>query len=131
MATSIDERNRILALVEAGQISASEAAQLLDALLVEQAPEAQQIHRTERMQNHTVRIWLTEAASRQQKVRMTATLPAPLIGASLRMLSRLLPQLNNTTIRQLIDTIERGSTGRLLDLQDLEEGKRLEIFIER
>ena len=131
MATSIDERNRILALVEAGQISASEAAQLLDALMVEHAPEAQEINRAERMQNHTVRIWLTDVASRQQKVRMTAALPTPLIGASLRMLSRLLPQLNNTTIRQLIDTIERGSTGRLLDLQDLEEGKRLEIFIER
>ena len=60
-----------------------------------------------------------------------ATLPTPLIGTSLRLLSHLMPQLNQTTIRQLIDTIERGSTGRLLDLQDLEEGKRLEIFIER
>lgn len=125
MPASIDERNRILLLVETGQLSASEAAQLLDALVTDQ------LHTTERLQNRTVRIWLTSAATRQQKMKMTATLPAPLIGASLRLLVRLMPQLNDATIHQLIDAIERGSIGRLLDLQDLEEGKRLEIFIER
>jgi SHOCT-like domain len=131
MAASIDERNRILSLVEAGQISASEAAQLLDALVVEQTRPAE---RNERIQNKTMRIWLTDVsdtAARRQKIKMSAVLPAPLIGASLRLLSRLMPQLNQATIRQLIDAIERGSTGRLLDLQDLEEGQRLEIFVER
>jgi transposase len=125
MPASIDERNRILSLVETGQLSASEAAQLLDALVKDQ------VQATERIQNHTVRIWLTSAATRQPKMKMTATLPAPLIGASLHLLARLMPQLNEATIHQLIDAIERGSIGRLLDLQDLEEGKRLEIFIER
>lgn len=131
MTASIDERNRILSLVEAGDISASEAAQLLDALVAEQAHYAE---RAERVQNHTLRIWLSDVsatATRRQKIKMTAALPTPLIGASLRLLSRLVPQLNEVTIRQLIDAVERGSTGRLLDLQDLEEGKRLEIFIER
>jgi hypothetical protein len=131
MAPSIDERNRILSLIEEGQISASEAARLLDALVIEQV---QHLERAARIQNRTIRIWLTEesdTATRHQKVKMTATLPTPLIGTSLRLLSHMMPQLNQTTIRQLIDTIERGSTGRLLDLQDLEEGKRLEIFIER
>ncbi len=131
MAPSIDERNRILSLIEEGQISASEAARLLDALVIEQV---QQVERAARVQNRTIRIWLTDesdAATRQQKIKMTATLPTPLVGTSLRLLSHLMPQLNQATIRHLIDTIERGSTGRLLDLQDLEEGKRLEIFIER
>jgi hypothetical protein len=125
MPASIDERNRILSLVEAGQLSASEAAQLLDALVTDQ------LQATERIQNRTIRIWLTGAATRQQKMKMTATLPAPLVGAGLHLLARLMPQVNEATIHQLIDAIERGSIGRLLDLQDLEEGKRLEIFIER
>jgi hypothetical protein len=128
MAPSTDERNRILSLVETGQISASEAARLLDALVLEQSQPAQP---AERIQNRTIRIWLTDADARQQKIKLTAALPTPLIDASLRMLSHLMPQLNNATVRQLIDAIERGSAGRLLDLQDLEEGKRLEIFIER
>jgi hypothetical protein len=128
MPASIDERNSILSLLESGQISAVEAAQLLDALVVERAPLAE---RVERIQNKTIRIWLTDASTRRQKIKLTAALPTPLIGASLHLLANLMPQLNNATIRQLIDVIERGATGRLLDLQDLEEGKRLEIFIER
>jgi hypothetical protein len=128
MATSTDERDRILRLIEAGDISASQAAQLLDALVIEQAQPA---GRSERIQNQVVRVWLTDTSTRRQKIKLTATLPTSLIGTSLHMLTRLVPQLNETTIRQLIDAIERGSTGRLLDLQDLEEGTRLEIFIER
>lgn len=125
---SIDERDRILRLIESGDISASQAAELLDALVTAQV---QPTSHSERLQNKTVRVWLTDTATRRQRLKMTATLPAALIGTSLRLLNRLAPQLNETTIRQLIDTIERGSTGRLLDLQDLEEGTRLEIFIER
>jgi len=128
MPASTDERNSILTLLESGQISAREAAQLLDALVVEQASPRE---RVERIQNKTIRIWLTDASTRRQKIKMTAALPTPLIGASLHMLAQLMPQLNNATVRQLINVIERGATGRLLDLQDLEEGKRLEIFIER
>jgi hypothetical protein len=128
MATSTDERDRILRLIEAGDITATQAAQLLDALVTEQAQPAD---RGERIQNRTVRIWLTDTATRRQKIKLTATLPTPLIGTSLHLLTHLAPQLNETTIRQLIDAIERGLTGRLLDLQDLEEGTRLEIFIER
>jgi hypothetical protein len=126
--TSTAERDRILRLIEAGDISASQAAQLLDALVIEQA---QPVMRSERIQNRTMRVWLTDTATRRQKIKLTATLPVPLVGTSLRLLTHLAPQLNETTIRQLIDAIERGLTGRLLDLQDLEEGTRLEIFIER
>jgi hypothetical protein len=50
---------------------------------------------------------------------------------SLRLLARLVSQLNDSTIQNVIRAMERGTTGRLLDLQDLEEGKRLEIFVEK
>lgn len=62
---------------------------------------------------------------------MTATIPVYLVSMSLRLLARLVSQLNDSTIHQVIRAIERGTTGRLLDLQDLEEGKRLEIFVEK
>lgn len=125
MPGTIEERNRILTLVESGQISAVEAAQLLDALQFERERPV------ERNQNRTLRIWMSDMTSKRKKVNMTATLPINLIGASLRLLERLVPQLNNSTIEDLLRTIESGATGRLLDLQDLEEGKRVEIFVER
>ncbi len=125
MRTSSDERNRILSMVESGQITAAQAAQLLDALVLEQERPS------ERMQNRTLRIWLTDMATNRKKINVTATMPVDLISMSLHLLTRLVPQFNDGTMQNLIRAIERGNTGRLLDLQDLEEGKRVEIFVEQ
>jgi len=125
MVTLTDERNRILNMIETGQITAAQAAQLLDALVPEQEQS------TERVRNRTVRIWMTDIATNSKKMHMTATMPINLISMILHLLTRMVPQLNDGTLQNLIRAIERGNTGRLLDLQDLEEGKRLEIFVEQ
>ncbi len=125
MTTSTDERNRILNMIESGQITAGQAAQLLDTLLPEYEQSGGQI------ENRTVRIWLTDMSTNRRKMNMTATIPVYLVSMSLRLLARLVSQLNDSTIQNVIRAIERGTTGRLLDLQDLEEGKRLEVFVEK
>ena len=125
MVTLTDERNRILNMIETGQITAAQAAQLLDALVSEQQQPV------ERVRNRTVRIWMTDIATNSKKMHMTATMPINLISMILHLLTRMVPQLNDGTLQHLIRAIERGNTGRLLDLQDLEEGKRLEIFVEQ
>jgi hypothetical protein len=74
---------------------------------------------------------MTDMPTNRSKMNMTATVPVYLVSTSLRLLARLVSQLNDSTIQNVIRAIERGTTGRLLDLQDLEEGKRLEIFVEK
>ncbi len=125
MTTSTDERNRILNMIETGQITAAQAAELLDTISPEYERPSGQI------ENRTVRIWMTDMSTDRRKMNMTATIPVYLVSMSLRLLARLVSQLNDSTIHQVIRAIERGTTGRLLDLQDLEEGKRLEIFVEK
>ncbi len=125
MATSTDERNRILNMIETGQISAAQAAELLDTM----SPEYEQPGG--RIENRTVRIWMTDMSTNRRKMNMTASIPVYLVSMSLHLLARLVEQLNDSTLQNVIRAIERGTTGRLLDLQDLEEGKRLEIFVEK
>lgn len=125
MSLAIEERNRILTMVETGQVSASQAAQLLDTLATRQKQTELQ------PRNHTLRIWISDTSGRHSNMKMTATLPVPLVSLSLRMLSRFAPQMNENTVQHIIEAIERGATGRVLDVQDLEEGKRLEIFVEQ
>jgi hypothetical protein len=127
MSLAIEERNRILGMVETGQVSASEAAQLLDTLAARQ----EQAESRERPRNRTLRIWISDTSGRRSNMKMTATLPVPLVSAGLRMVTRFAPQLNEHTLQHIIEAIERGATGRVLDVQDLEEGKRLEIFVEQ
>jgi hypothetical protein len=125
VTTTTDERNRILNMIESGQITAREAAQLLDTLLPDYEQSGGQ------MENRTVRIWITDMSTNRRKMNMTATMPVYLVSTSLHLLARLLPQLNDSTIQNVIRAMERTTNGRLLDLQDLEEGKRLEIFVEK
>jgi hypothetical protein len=125
MTTSTDERNRILNMIETGQITASQAAQLLDTILPEYDQSGGQI------ENRTVRIWMTDMSTNRKNMNMTATIPVYLVSMSLRLLARMVSQLNDSTLQHVIRAIERGTTGRLLDLQDFEEGKRLEIFVEK
>ena len=125
MTTSTDERNRILGMVESGQLTAAQAAELLDTLMpADKQPVSQQ-------QNRTVRIWLTDISTNRRKMNVTATLPVYLLSTSLRLLAHLVAQLNDSTMQYVIRAIENGMTGRLIDLQDLEEGKRIEFFVEK
>lgn len=125
MAVSREERNRILTMVEAGQVSAEEAAQLFDALLEEQVAPPSPV------QNRTVRLWVTDMTTRHRKVNMTATLPVNLLRVGLQTLANVMPPLRDGRVEQIMHSLESGATGRVMDLQDLEDGKRIEIFIEQ
>ena len=122
MASSTDERNHILYMVESGKVTAAQAAQLLDSL--EWEPE----HSRERSRNRTARVRVTNLATNRQKVNVT--IPVSLIQVGLRLGTRLVPQVSGSALEDLLRAIENGATGRVLDLQDLEEGERVEIFAE-
>jgi len=125
MAAFIDERNRILHMIETGQMTAEQAAQLLDALGTERERSF-----VDRNRNRTVRIRVTNSAASRQKINLTATLPVYLIEVSLRLGTHLIPQLSGSALEGLLRSIEEGATGRLLDIQDLEAGERVEIFVD-
>ena len=122
MASSTNERNDILYMVESGKVTAAQAAQLLDTLELE--PE----HFREQRRHRTARVRVTNLATNRQKVNVT--IPVSLIQVGLRLGTRLAPQVSGSALEDLLRAMESGATGRLLDLQDLEEGERVEIFAE-
>jgi hypothetical protein len=128
MATSKEERDRILHMVESGQVTANEASQILDTL--ETDGDANVERDSERRRDRLLRIRATSVNTRTQKVYVTATIPVRLLRIGMRLGLRFIPQINTTALEDLLRTIESGATGRLLDLQDMEKGERLEIFAE-
>lgn len=124
MAASIEERNRILDLIESDQLSAVEAAQLLDTLEDEYAPSS------ERVRSRIVRVRITSLPNNKQRLNFNVTLPVAMLKICLSIGSRLAPQLSKNGLDDVLRAIERGATGRVLDIQDLEEGQRVEIFAE-
>jgi hypothetical protein len=122
MSTPNEERNRILEMVEQGQVSASQAAQLLDALV----PERERA--SERVRNRLVRVRVTDLSSGRQKANVT--IPLGLVNVGLRLGARLAPQISGSALEELLRSVQRGASGRLLEWQDLEEGERVELFVE-
>ena len=122
MTSLTAERNRILRLVESGNVTAEEAIRLLDAI------ESKQEHTDTRKHKRIARVRVTNLATNRQKANVT--IPVSLIDVGLRLGTRLVPQIRGSALEDLLRAIESGTTGRLLDLQDLEEGERVEIFAE-
>ncbi len=122
MTTSVEERNQILSLIEKGSLTAGQAAQLLDTLAIEQS------HPVETRKNRFVRVRVTDLTAHRQKVNVTV--PVGLISVGIRLATRLAPQVRGSAFEDLLRAMEGGAPGRLLDLQDLEEGERVEIFAE-
>jgi hypothetical protein len=124
MTASTGERIRILRLVESGSVTAEEAARLLDTLEFKQ----EHTEESKRKRNRVVRVRVTNLSNNRQKANVT--IPVSLIDVGLRLGTRLAPQIRGSALEDLLRAIEGGATGRLLDLQDLEEGERVEIFAE-
>src|ERR1700730_3331252 len=122
-----EERDRVLQMIEEGQLTAAQAAVLLDTFDEEQDRTRENLD--ERDRHRMVRFQTTNLHSSAQKKHMTATIPVNLVKVALRLGTQLLPQLHSNARADLIWAIEQGAVGRVLDLQDLEKGERLEIFI--
>jgi hypothetical protein len=126
MVITKEERNRILHMLETGQVTALEAGQLLDTLEAEFTVDLPNEHRRER----TLRVRASNVKTRQQRIYATATVPLSIIRAGLRVGAQFLPQMQTSTLDDLLHAIERGANGRLLDVQDLDKGERIEVFVD-
>jgi hypothetical protein len=118
-----EERMRILKLIESGQVKAEEGAQLLEALGESLARERSRAGRP-----NVLRVRVTDLGNRRQKINVT--LPVGLIDIGVKLGARLFPRGGGPTIDEIRRVLASGATGRVFDMQDLDEGERIEIFIE-
>lgn len=120
--TQSEERLRVLRMIENGQMRAEEGARLLDALA-----EPRDTPRS-RQQARTLRVRVSDLGSGRQKLNVTV--PVSLIGVGVKLGARLLPRSSTSTIEELQHMIESGMSGRIYEMQDIEQGERIEIFVE-
>ncbi len=116
-----DERLRILKLIEDGQVNAEEGAQLIDAL-------GESRERSRPNVSRTLRVRVTNLATRRQTINVT--IPVSLVEVGLKLGARLAPRVANANPNDILRALETGATGRIFELQDLNENERIEIFVE-
>jgi len=126
--TTTEERMQILSMVAEGKITAEEGAKLLAALEpdkkakpVVRAPEAPSEPRW-------FRVRVTDLHTGKAKV--SVNLPFGLVDVGMRMGARFAPELENIDMAQIVEQVKAGGQGKIVEVEDEEDGERVEIYIE-
>ena len=123
MASS-EERMRILRMIEEGKINAEEGAKLLAAL-----SEGRKSPRKPSLRGpggaRWLRVRVTDMVTGRPKA--TVNLPLGLVDAGLNIASQYAPGI---AFEELVEAINAGAEGKIIDVMDEEDGEHVEIFIE-
>jgi hypothetical protein len=124
MATA-EERLKILKMIDEGKISAEEGAKLLAALSESRKPKNKPAIRGAAGNARWLRVRVTDNFT--GKTKATVNLPLRLVGAGLNIASQYAPDV---AFDELIEAINSGIEGKIIDVMDEEDGEHVEIYIE-
>jgi hypothetical protein len=127
--TTTEERLRVLKMVEEGKVTAEQGAQLLAALKGEGPRQKSEEPLAGRgKQPRRLRIQVTNLETGQRKVNVN--IPIGLVDVGLKMGARFAPDMDGFDFAQVAEAIRQGVQGKIIDVEDSEDGERVEIYVE-
>jgi hypothetical protein len=124
--TTTEERLRILKMIEEGTITAEEGAGLLSA--VAESASKKKPARGDAVPPRWLRVRVTDLQSGKHKVNVN--IPIGLVDVGLKMGARFAPDMEGFDFAQVAEAIRQGVQGKILDVEDSEDGERVEIYVE-
>jgi len=132
-------RSEILAQLASGQITADQAAEQLrgpapqDPAAPSAAPEAPKAppltpEQSAKLANHWLRIRVSDLETGRQRVAVN--LPLALVPIGLRLGAKYAPEVAQLDPNEILAMLQSGFTGPLVDVEDLDGGEHVQIFIE-
>lgn len=120
-----EERMKILKMIEEGKITAEEGTRLLAAL----GKQKRKRPAPQEGEPKWLRVRVTDVHSGKEAVRVN--LPFSLVNVGLKIGARFVPDIEQElAMEELAEALQQGLTGKIVDIVDEEDGKRVEIFIE-
>lgn len=126
-----DERLRILRLLEEGRITADEAAQLLAALgrAPDDGPRSRRPEPRPRLSSgQWLRVRVTDLASGRTKVSIRV--PLGVMNALVELGGRFAQHADRFHMAEIMAAVQRGQSGRIVDVRNEEAGEQLEVLID-
>jgi hypothetical protein len=123
--SKVEERLQILTMVQNGTITAAEGAKLLAAL--DEAP-VRETAGDDRSPARWFRVRVTDLATGRSKVNVN--IPIGLVNVGMRMGARFAPEMSGINMNEVISSIKSGTRGKLIDVEDVEDGEHVEIYVE-
>jgi len=125
MAT-VEERMKILKMVEEGKISAADGAQLLAALSDSRRAPTPPVPPGGPARWFRVRV--TDLKTGKTKVNVN--IPMGLVDVGIKMGARFAPNLDGDQMAVITEALRSGAVGKIVEATDEEDGERVEIFVE-
>lgn len=126
-----EERLRVLKMLQEGKITASEAAQILEALEETPSVTAAKVAVASALPSRPgkwFRVRVTD--TNNGKTRVNVRLPLNMVSAGVKMGMRFSPEVEGLDVNELMAFINSGETGQIVDVVDEEDGEHVEVFIE-
>jgi hypothetical protein len=120
-----EERTRILQMVSEGKIDAAQGVELLQALKTSKAPDRPIVNPGKAS---WFRVRVTDMETGRTKVNVN--LPFSLVRAGIKLGARFSPEVEQVDWDELIEAIDEGAAGKFVDVEDIEGGEKVEIFVE-
>jgi hypothetical protein len=128
MMATTEERMKILKMIQEGKITAEEGAKLLSALK-ESPPWTGRSPAPGGSGKGWLRVKVTDTVTGRTKVNVN--LPLGLMDAGIRIGAQFAPELQGVNLEQVISEVRAGgTTGKIIDVVDEEDGDHVEIFVE-
>ena len=120
-----EERARILQMVSENKIDAEQGVQLLNALRTSTQASGPPSAATGA---HWIRVRVTNMETGRTKVNVN--LPMGLVKAGIKLGARFAPEMEGVEWADLMTAIQEGASGKLVDVEDIEGGEKVEIYVE-
>jgi len=126
-----EERLHILQMIQNGKITAEEGVKLLDSLekgdpRISQGKSSPQGNETK--QSRWMRVVITDLNTNKEKINIR--LPANVVDAGYKMGARYTPSLNGSSSNKILDALQMGETGKVIDICDNDTCERVVITLE-
>jgi hypothetical protein len=130
--TTSEERMRILQMIQEGKITAEEGAKLLEALGKNKRPPVPPMPprppyppgRDARL----LRVRITDLKTGKTKVNVN--IPMGLVNVGIRLGARFMPTSADVDFDEIMTAIDEGASGKVVDVEDVESGEHVEVWIE-
>ncbi len=126
--STIEERMKILKMIEDRKISAEEGAKLLAALSEGRRGPGLSPSQRAVGSGRMLRIRVTEVATGRSKA--SVQIPLGLIDAGMKIGAHFAPEVDGVDMTNLMEAIRSGMTGKIIDVTDDEDGEHVEIYVE-
>ena len=124
MSTS-EERMQVLKMVEKGQISVEEGARLLEAI---EAAGSKEQARSGGGQSRWFRVRVTDLRTGKSKVNVN--IPMSLVNVGMRLGAKFAPEVSGVQMEEIMNAVKEGASGKIVDVEDEEDGEHVEIYVE-